>query len=255
MFPQAKLVSLQLDQEAGRRNPAKEAPLTFGSFYVQQLLGGDNDERYGDNNDNDDNDNDDYYYYFCNHDSIVTMNFEILLGWDSARGVLYFSSRTSAAPFIQHVYRLKSVTNYMSIENTATLFSCFLCILCFICIFSISSNWGSMLANSQSHSYLLSLGLCILNSVFCINFTLFSISSNRSSMLASPTCLTCHLSSTCTWASALPSKVVIHDEMAFSVDLNKWCVRGRVGQQLAMNLINSFLCPFPGVISTAKRCS
>ena len=160
MFPQARLVSLQLDQEAGRKNPAKEAPLTFGSFYVQQLLGGENDERCDDNNDNDDNDNDDYYYYFCNHEStILTMNFEILLGWDSARGVLYFSSRTSAAPFIQHVYRLKSVTNYMSIKDTAILFSCLLCIWCFICFFSISSNWGSMLANSQSHSYLLSLGL------------------------------------------------------------------------------------------------
>ena len=55
MFPQARLVSLQLDQEAGRRNQlaAKEAPLTFGSFYVQELLGGDNDEICDDNNDND----------------------------------------------------------------------------------------------------------------------------------------------------------------------------------------------------------
>ena len=143
MFPQARLVSLQLDQEAGRKNPAKEAPLTFGSFYVQQLLGGENDERCDDNNENDDNDNDDYYYYFCNHEStILTMNFEILLGWDSARGVLYFSSRTSAAPFIQHVYRLKSVTNYMSIKDTAILFSCLLCIWCFICFFQYFLKLG-----------------------------------------------------------------------------------------------------------------
>ena len=56
MFPQARLVSLQLDQEAGKRNqlPAKEAPLTFGSFYVQQLLGDDSDKRFDDKNDNDD---------------------------------------------------------------------------------------------------------------------------------------------------------------------------------------------------------
>jgi len=91
-------VSLQPDQESRRikQLAAKEAPLTFGSFHVQELL-----------------------------------------GWDSARGVLYFSSSHSAAPYIRHVYR---------------------------------------------------------------------ISSNRNSMLANPTCLTCHLGSTCTWASGLPSK-------------------------------------------------
>ena len=46
MFPQARLVSLQLDEESMKREPlppAKEAPLTFGSSYVQELLGGDND--------------------------------------------------------------------------------------------------------------------------------------------------------------------------------------------------------------------
>ena len=106
MFPQARLVSLQLDQEAGKRIQlsANEAPLTFGSFYVQELLGGDKSDRCDDNDDN--------YNYICNYGR----DFEILSGWDSARAVLYFSSRTSAAPFIQHVYRLKSGTNHMSIK-------------------------------------------------------------------------------------------------------------------------------------------
>ena len=83
MFPQARLVSLQLDQEAGKRNqlPAKEAPLTFGSFYVQELLGGDNDERCDDNNDNDDN-----YNYICNYGQ----DFEILrLGFSSCGSILF----------------------------------------------------------------------------------------------------------------------------------------------------------------------
>ena len=35
----------------------------------------------------------------------------------------------------------------------------------------------------------------------------FSTSTNRSSAMSKPTCLTCHLSTTCSWATALPSKV------------------------------------------------
>ena len=41
------------------------------------------------------------------------------------------------------------------------------------------------------------------------HFAFPSIFSNRSSTLANPTCLTCHLGSTCTWATGIPSKVGI----------------------------------------------
>ena len=45
-MPQARLVSLQPDQESRsiKQLAAKEAPLTFGSFHVQELLGGDNNK-------------------------------------------------------------------------------------------------------------------------------------------------------------------------------------------------------------------
>ena len=40
-----------------------------------------------------------------------------------------------------------------------------------------------------------------------IHRVFFSTSTNRSSAMSKPTCLTCHLSTTCSWATALPSKV------------------------------------------------
>ena len=129
MFPQARLVSLQLDEESMKREPlppAKEAPLTFGSSYVQELLGGDNDV-------NDKNQptrkpqfrlrlaiSNRLYMILCSvtkvldmiakeqqcyHIDIFMILIEISAGWDWERGVLYFTSSPSTAPYIQHVYR------------------------------------------------------------------------------------------------------------------------------------------------------
>ena len=127
--------------------------------------------------------------------------FEILSGWDSARGVFYFSSSPSAVPYIQHVYRLNQIhptrllnrkcdkvylNQTLKTQSDQLLFYS-------IVLYFMFCTFG-LLYFEFSIPVFLAFGIC-------------SISSNRSSMLATPSCLTCHLASTCTWASGLPSKV------------------------------------------------
>ena len=57
----------------------------------------------------------------CYHIDIFMILIEISAGWDWERGVLYFTSSPSTAPYIQHVYRLiiskKSFFSFMAANH------------------------------------------------------------------------------------------------------------------------------------------